>query len=161
MSWHMIRIFWLSLIALVLPAQALASLDNHKSASGKAAATLSALLHQSDEPESPSQPQAPQSETHYTGSKAALINSVRWTRSAGYNERAGFNGREGYNGHNGEPDLLDTVAPFYPVTDPHQTIHLAQSTAPAPYQDFHSSYRLSGWKETNAMYVALNSQYFC
>lgn len=155
MSWHMIRIFWLSLIALVLPAQALASLDNNKSASDKAAATLSALLQQSDEPESPAQPQAPQSETHHAGSKAALINSVRWTRSAGYN------GREGYNSYDGDPDLLDTVASFYPVTDPHQTIHLAQSTSPAPYQDFHSSYRLSGWKETNAMYVALNSQYFC
>ncbi|NNN45040.1 MULTISPECIES: hypothetical protein [unclassified Vibrio] len=29
-----------------------------------------------------------------------------------------------------------------------------------PYQHFHTSYRLSGWKETNAMYVALNSQFF-
>lgn len=28
-----------------------------------------------------------------------------------------------------------------------------------PYQHFHASHRLSGWKETNAMYVALNSQY--
>ncbi len=32
--------------------------------------------------------------------------------------------------------------------------------AELPYLHFHSAHRLSGWKETNAMYVALNSQFF-
>lgn len=142
MSWHMIRIFWLSLIALVLPAQALASLERDQSVPGKAAAALMALLHQNEQPDSP------QSQTHFTGSKAALLNSLRGTFS------------ERYNRQNTDTDSLDNITPFYPLADNRLTLQFARPLKPAPYQDFHSSYRLSGWKETNAMYVALNSQYF-
>ncbi|MGT0150413.1 hypothetical protein ACT691_17160 [Vibrio metschnikovii] len=35
--------------------------------------------------------------------------------------------------------------------------YAAQTWISIPYQHFHASHRLSGWKETNAMYVALNS----
>ncbi|WP_330961978.1 hypothetical protein [Photobacterium sp. 53610] len=153
MSWHVIRIFWLSFLALVFPAQAMACLDDK----GAAITVKSTVISQSQlidavlcehetqhqKPQNPS----PVSETHHSGYAVAILHSYRW------------NIPDRNNLHDGEPDLLDTP-PFYPVSVPRLPLCLVRQPSYASYQDFPTSYRLSGWKETNAMYVALNSQYF-
>lgn len=150
MSWHVIRIFWLSLFALVLPMQALACLDAKPAHSPVTApaALIQDLLHQSTERDPQPLSKAPATDTEYARSAVAILNSVRWHAS------------ERYQLSDSDADPLDTVAPFYPLMDSSLALRFVERTVLASYQDFHPSYRLSGWKETNAMYVALNSQYF-
>lgn len=149
MSWHSIRIFWLSLFALFLPTQALAYLENMPSASTSCDRSFVAGAQNQSTVNKGKVPleSTPATRTHYSGSRAAIVNSVRWNLS------------ERYHGNEGDPDLLDTVAPFYPTVDTSLVLRFVQFSAQGGYQDFHPSYRLSGWKETNAMYVALNGHY--
>ncbi|MBY8070669.1 hypothetical protein KW492_20685 [Vibrio fluvialis] len=150
MSWHLIRIFWLSLFALVLPAQALACLEEQSATTNLSAppSVVQTLNQQPTANEHKPVQSTPATQSHYAGSGLAILNSVRWNIS------------ERYSFSDGDPDVLDTVLPFYPIIDTSLVLRFLQRSTPAAYQGFHPSYRLSGWKETNAMYVALNSQYF-
>ncbi|KDM90728.1 hypothetical protein [Photobacterium galatheae] len=154
MSWHVIRIFWLSFFAWVLPAQAMACLDDKGATTGQSTVVVQSHLLDTVLSEHASQNQKPQNpvpatETRSAGSAVAILHSYRW------------NIPERHNVHDGEPDLSGWVPPLYPVTDTRLALRFVQPPKHVSYQDFHPSYRLSGWKETNAMYVALNSQYFC
>lgn len=149
MSWQLIRIFWLSLFALVLPAQALACLEHSPVASATVQSSCAqALIQQQAGDTHKPLDSAPTTESQYSGSAAALLNSVRWNIS------------ERYKVDDGDPDALGTVAPGYPQIDASLMLRFVQHMVPASYQHFHSCYRLSGWKETNALYVALNSHNF-
>lgn len=154
MSWHIIRMFWLSFFALFFSAQAMACLDDQ----GAGAAVKHRVVAESrlidavlSEPASchkKSSDSAPATQSQHSGSAVAILHSVRWHIS------------QRYNVHDGDPDRLDLAPPWYPVSDTRLTQRFVQPPGYLAYQDFRPSYRLSGWKETNAMYVALNSHYF-
>lgn len=154
MSWHSIRVFWLSFFALFFSAQAMACLDEQgtgttiKSQVVAESRLLNAVLSEPSSRHKKSSDSAPATQSQHSGSAVAILHSVRWNIS------------QRYNVHDGDPDRLDLTSSLYPVSDIRLMLRFVQPPEYVAYQDFRPSYRLSGWKETNAMYVALNSHYF-
>ncbi|MHA2725450.1 hypothetical protein [Vibrio campbellii] len=93
--------------------------------------------------------QSPVSESHAFQDSLAIFNSQRWTSHL----------RE-----NVEDEHIDFIgdlnAPFYADAGyAYSLIDISWRQNQSVFNHFVSDHRLSGWKETNAMYVALNSQF--
>ncbi|EKO3869824.1 hypothetical protein P0E20_003804 [Vibrio harveyi] len=93
--------------------------------------------------------QSPVSEGHAFQDSFAIFNSQRWTTHLRENiddEHIDFIG--------------DLNAPFYADAGyAYSLIDISWRQSQSTFNHFVSDHRLSGWKETNAMYVALNSQF--
>lgn len=92
---------------------------------------------------------APVSEGHANSDSSAIFNSQRWLSHV----------REGLDDE--DVDFVgDLNAPYYAdVGYSYSLININWRQNQSIFYHFTSAYRLSGWKETNAMYVALNSQF--
>ncbi len=93
--------------------------------------------------------QSPVSEGHALQDSLAIFNSQRWTSHLRENiddEHIDFIG--------------DLNAPFYADAGyAYSLMDISWRQNQSVFNHFVSDHRLSGWKETNAMYVALNSQF--
>ncbi|APP08199.1 hypothetical protein [Vibrio harveyi] len=93
--------------------------------------------------------QSPVSEGHAFQDSFAIFNSQRWTTHLRENiddEHIDFIG--------------DLNAPFYADAGyAYSLMDISWRQSQSTFNHFVSDHRLSGWKETNAMYVALNSQF--
>ncbi|WP_199450544.1 hypothetical protein [Vibrio harveyi] len=93
--------------------------------------------------------QSPVSEGHAFQDSFAIFNSQRWTTHFRENiddEHIDFIG--------------DLNAPFYADAGyAYSLMDISWRQSQSTFNHFVSDHRLSGWKETNAMYVALNSQF--
>ncbi|CAH1539833.1 conserved exported hypothetical protein [Vibrio harveyi] len=93
--------------------------------------------------------QSPVSEGHAFQDSFAIFNSPRWTTHLRENiddEHIDFIG--------------DLNAPFYADAGyAYSLMDISWRQSQSTFNHFVSDHRLSGWKETNAMYVALNSQF--
>lgn len=93
--------------------------------------------------------QSPVSEGHAFQDSFAIFNSQRWTTHLRENiddEHIDFIG--------------DLNAPFYADAGyVYSLMDISWRQSQSTFNHFVSDHRLSGWKETNAMYVALNSQF--
>ena len=93
--------------------------------------------------------QSPVSESHSFQDSLAIFNSQRWTSHLRENiedEHIDFIG--------------DLNAPFYADAGyAYSLMDISWRQNQSVFNHFVSDHRLSGWKETNAMYVALNSQF--
>ncbi|RIW13066.1 hypothetical protein [Vibrio harveyi] len=93
--------------------------------------------------------QSPVSEGHAFQDSFAIFNSQRWTTHLRENiddEHIDFIG--------------DLNAPFYADAGyAYSLMDISWRQNQSTFNHFVSDHRLSGWKETNAMYVALNSQF--
>ncbi|MDV6252399.1 hypothetical protein [Vibrio sp. EA2] len=103
----------------------------------------------SDDDFSEESTRAPASEGHANSDTSAIFNSQRWLSHV----------REGLDDEDVE-FVGDLDAPFYAdVSYSYSLININWRQNQSVFHHFTSDYRLSGWKETNAMYVALNSQF--
>ncbi|MFZ3419730.1 hypothetical protein [Vibrio harveyi] len=93
--------------------------------------------------------QSPVSEGHAFQDSFAIFNSQRWTTHLRENiddEHIDFIG--------------DLNAPFYADAGyAYSLMDISWRQSQSTFNHFVSDHRLSGWKETNTMYVALNSQF--
>lgn len=126
MSWHLIRIFWLSLFALVLPAQALACLEEQSATTNLSAppSVVQTLNQQPTANEHKPVQSTPATQSHYAGSGLAILNAVRWNIS------------ERYSFSDGDPDVLDTVPPFYPIIDTSLVCVFSNARRQQPIRNF-------------------------
>ncbi|OEE79295.1 hypothetical protein [Vibrio ordalii] len=174
MHWHFIKYVWFTFLAVVLPSQAFGCLiesETHSHAEPKVSlqrdaekTSLTAIVHQQTLPQAiaiqqpisdqqsisdqqDKQTAPPVSKSLHSDTSAAIVTASRWGVTSRVVEY------DGPTFVDNTPDYDVTVAPFrlylFPVAE------LAAWQA-RPYSSHH---RISGWKETNAMYVALNSQY--
>ncbi|WP_274884628.1 hypothetical protein [Vibrio harveyi] len=93
--------------------------------------------------------QSPVSEGHAFQDSFAIFNSQRWTT---------------YLRENIDDEHIDFIgdlnAPFYADAGyAYSLMDISWRQSQSTFNHFVSDHRLSGWKETNAMYVALNSQF--
>ncbi|EGR0761300.1 hypothetical protein ETS21_20615 [Vibrio parahaemolyticus] len=93
--------------------------------------------------------QSPVSEGHASLDSVALFNSQRWTSYL----------REGLDDEH--VDFVgDLTTPFYADAGyAYSLMDINWRHNQSTFYHFTSDHRISGWKETNAMYVALNSQF--
>lgn len=174
MHWHFIKYVWFTFLAVVLPSQAFGCLiesETHSHAEPKVSlqrdaekTSLTAIVDQQTLPQAiaiqqpisdqqsisdqqDKQTAPPVSKSLHSDTSAAIVTASRWGVTSRVVEY------DGPTFVDNTPDYDVTVAPFrlylFPVAE------LAAWQA-RPYSSHH---RISGWKETNAMYVALNSQY--
>ncbi|MGR5378401.1 hypothetical protein [Vibrio harveyi] len=157
MPWIYVRKLFLLLLAMALsPMQASAAQAEQKSylphfsklqpftASNSASNSPVDFSELSEE-----SPQSPVSEGHAFQDSFAIFNSQRWTTHLRENiddEHIDFIG--------------DLNAPFYADAGyAYSLMDISWRQSQSTFNHFVSDHRLSGWKETNAMYVALNSQF--
>tara|TARA_Y100001956_G_scaffold53675_1_gene52394 strand:- start:2979 stop:3455 length:477 start_codon:yes stop_codon:yes gene_type:complete len=154
---RVIKLFWLALFAMVLPAQAVAYLAQAESDIGArlthsisnanqlSQADAQALFDASrEEKESSSRPV---SQSEGSVDVVAIINLNRW----------GMSGR-----HIDESDINETDSYLADVNQlPPHKLYCHPILAKAYWADnaFSANHRISGWKDSNALYVALNSQF--
>lgn len=157
MHWHFIKYVWFTLLAVVLPSQAFGYLiesETHNHAERKVIqqhgekTSLTAIVHQqpiSDQQDKQTAP--PVSKSLHSDTSAAIVTASRWGVTSRVVE---------YDG----PTFVDNT-PNYDVTVAPFRLYLFPVAELAAWQarPYSSNHRISGWKETNAMYVALNSQY--
>lgn len=154
---RLISIIWLFMFAMVLPTQAFGYLlqaESEVSArlnSGTNAQTL--YTHQAVQALFDKVKQQPESEpvtqSEVSQDWLAIIHGHRWL-----NGNRHF--AEGESSSNGDlPNVESAAVPLYHLYNklPRVEQYLAQAAR------YPSSYRISGWKESNALYVALNSQF--
>ncbi|MGF1718779.1 hypothetical protein L4D20_01885 [Vibrio kyushuensis] len=168
---HFIKIFWLTIFALLLPSQAFANLIQsdsiHESKLENSELTYhhqpllmvdqpsphtslqslfdSIVFESTEETPKPLAPR-PVSQTEVIDSAIAIINSSRWSASSTQIEEASEPSSEFFD------DL--THVPHYK-----RYLHAIYDVDFWVGDAFASEHRISGWKETNALYVALNSQF--
>lgn len=169
MHWQFIKYVWFMILALVLPSQALAYLgesDSSNLPSQYAALDINAFFNQEVislvdmTPQTcgdvqnrlsiayiPIEKLPPTSKSVHSDTIPAIVSMARWSVSSRFVDE-------------GEPTFIDTpviqealAASFKLHLFPIAKISGWESRPSA------SNHRISGWKETNAMYVALNSQY--
>ncbi|BBM67016.1 hypothetical protein VA249_36620 [Vibrio alfacsensis] len=157
MPWIYVRKLFLLLLAMALsPMQATAAQTEQKSylphfsklqpftASHVAANALVDFTEFSEE-----STQAPISESHAFQDSLAIFNSQRWVTHL----------RENVDDEHIE-FIGDLTTPFYADAGyAYSLMDISWRQNQSVFNHFTSEHRLSGWKETNAMYVALNSQY--
>ncbi|MEZ8824310.1 hypothetical protein AB6E04_08095 [Vibrio amylolyticus] len=155
MSAHLIKLFWLTILALLMPSQAFAYLAKSDQALNGVQTTpatvsqgdVSFLTLEGSLPSEQSIPDSPVpkpvSQSEVSDSAIAIINSNRWLSSSSTIEETNDRDSEFF-------DAL-THLPHYK-----QVFQFSYSS----FGDaFASEHRISGWKESNALYVALNSQF--
>ncbi|MGB5803556.1 MAG: hypothetical protein WBH21_06030 [Vibrio anguillarum] len=174
MHWHFIKYVWFTLLAVVLPSQAFGCLiesETHSHAEPKVSlqrdaekTSLTAIVHQQTLPQAiaiqqpisdqqsisdqqDKQTAPPVSKSLHSDTSAAIVTASRWGVTSRVVE---------YDG----PTFVDNT-PNYDVTVTPFRLYLFPVAELAAWQarPYSSNHRISGWKETNAMYVALNSQY--
>lgn len=174
MHWHFIKYVWFTFLAVVLPSQALGCLiesETHSHAEPKVSlqrdaekTSLTAIVHQQTLPQAiaiqqpisdqqsisdqqDKQTAPPVSKSLHSDTSAAIVTASRWGVTSRVVE---------YDG----PTFVDNT-PNYDVTVAPFRLYLFPVAELAAWQarPYSSNHRISGWKETNAMYVALNSQY--
>ncbi|MGD8110107.1 hypothetical protein [Vibrio sp. TRT 17S01] len=150
MAHTFVRFFWLILLVMALPAQALSYLQKSEA---DASYRLSYLVLKAKEQsnESPtttaSTKSKPQTHSEPKEKAVAIINSNRW----GEPPRSIDDHDDSLNSDADNPfDSLPLYRQYY------YPVHDFKGWTGAY---FYHNHRLSGWKETNALYVALNSQY--
>ncbi|YCO01778.1 hypothetical protein ACB087_02430 [Vibrio sp. VNB-15] len=157
MPWIYVRKLFLLLLAMaLLPMQASAAQLEHKShlphfsklqpftvvnSAPNSPVDISELTEEST--------QSPVSEGHASQDSFAIFNSQRWTshlRESIDDEHLDFVG--------------DLTSPFYADAGyAYSLMDISWRQNQSTFHHFVSDHRISGWKETNAMYVALNSQF--
>lgn len=155
---RVIKLFWLAMLAMVLPTQAVAyfaqaesdisaRLDRSKQASQSLSKAASQALFETtrDEHDSDSQPVS-QSEGQVD--VVAIIHLNRWGVSGRWLEEADNNPSDEFSAPSGS--LPPRKLYCHPVV---------QTLAYWAKSDFTANHRISGWKDSNALYVALNSQF--
>lgn len=167
MHWHFIKYVWFTLLAVVLPSQAFGYLiesETHSHAERKVIlqhgekTSLTAIVYQQTLPQAiaiqqpisdqqDKQTVPPVSKSLHSDTSAAIVTASRWGVTSRVVE---------YDG----PTFVDNT-PNYDVTVAPFRLYLFPVAELAAWQarPYSSNHRISGWKETNAMYVALNSQY--
>ncbi|EKO3565260.1 Uncharacterised protein [Vibrio metschnikovii] len=147
--------FWLAFLALLLPSQALACAENYPTSSITLNhSVLDTASHSVQNPfefdsqESPIDVDSvPTSDTLAKSITQAILNPPRLQLTEiNLPLDNGFDFPH-LEGNHALPRFIDAES------------YAAQTWISIPYQHFHASHRLSGWKETNAMYVALNSHF--
>ncbi len=157
MTQRLIKLFWFSLLAMVLPSQAAAYfaqaesdarrlLDNpHSTQTPSSDAAYQQLFEQSRSEQSPQS--QPVSSTDDSASVVAIINAARWSLS-----QRTLDDRE-VSDADSTPLSLSSLPPYKLYCHPVLVNQYWASTSFTP------NHRISGWKDTNALYVALNSQF--
>ncbi len=157
MTQRLIKLFWFSLLAMVLPSQAAAYftqndsdarrlLDNpHLTQTPSSDAAYQQLFEESRrEQSSESQPV---SNAGDSASVVAIINAARWSLS-----QRTLDDRE-ISDADSTSFNVNSLPPYKLYCHP---VLVNQYWAS---RSFTCNYRISGWKDTNALYVALNSQF--
>ena len=147
--------FWLAFLALLLPSQTLACSENYATSSITLNHSVwNAALHgvqnpfEFDSQESPIDVDSvPTSDTLAKSMVQAILNPPRLQLTE---INLPFDNGFDFPHLEGNDALLRSID---------ADRYAAQTWTSIPYQHFHASHRLSGWKETNAMYVALNSHF--
>ncbi|ASU24269.1 hypothetical protein CCZ37_17635 [Vibrio qinghaiensis] len=174
MHWHFIKYVWFTFLAVVLPSQAFGYLiesETHRDAEPKVSLQrdaekmpLTAIVDQQTLPQAiaiqqpisdqqsisvqqDKQTAPPVSKSLHSDTSAAIVTASRWGVTSRVVEY------DGPTFVDNTPNYDVTVAPFRLYLFPVAELVAWQAR---PYSSHH---RISGWKETNAMYVALNSQY--
>lgn len=161
MMWRLFRYVWFSILAMVLPSQALAYLaegeapvpTRYSAMRVAESAGVSVVCREtqkttgSQKRASVPEPGSPQSETDANHSAFGILTQARWGYSTRYEEKPDRLNPQ-------SASMADVVQPPRELNQP-VVVELVRSTTVFA----HSEHRLAGWKETNAMYVALNSQY--
>lgn len=157
MAFRLIKYIFFTLLAMVLPSQASAYLSQTESdvltrlSSTKPSQVLpgsidfQALFDQSGETQTPSS--TPSSHSEFDSAAVGIINANRWSWSSRHLEDGDVPSFDG-------SDINSVIAPAH-------RLYRADIDTPHYETDsqFSQSHRIAGWKETNALYVALNSQY--
>ncbi|WP_159653197.1 hypothetical protein [Vibrio atypicus] len=154
---RVIKLLWLALLAMVLPAQAVAyfaqiegDISSRLERSGPQVASLSKADSQAifdevrNEQQSTSQPV---SQTESDSDVIAIINLSRWGMAGRHIEDGDLN-------ELGSDTVSSSQVPPYKLY-----CHPLLAQAYWADRSFTSNHRISGWKESNALYVALNSQF--
>lgn len=150
MFWRVLIQCWFALLAMVLPSQVMAcAQDNERTVLPSLDFPLSQgqTINHDWLLDSASTPAIPSSQSHITHRSYAILNH---TRSAPTQRvLTGFGSDIPFDFDADEPQLGAVSRPLF----------IAIRYSNRSYDFFTSTHRLAGWKESNAMYVALNSQY--
>ncbi|WP_087019709.1 hypothetical protein [Thaumasiovibrio subtropicus] len=133
------HIIWFVLLVNVLPATA----QDYLLSGAQHAGTSLQLPHNA--PWDIGSP-APQSDTPITPNELAVLPQ---TRACGLLRQV----------RSSDSDEEPTTPPFLTATFTQHTVADSLQFTEAPYRSYAHHFRLAGWKETNALYVALNSQF--
>ncbi|EGR4442521.1 hypothetical protein V9K26_002495 [Vibrio cholerae] len=149
MFWRVFVQCWFALLVVVLPSQVMAhALQNDHTAASFDSVTPQTLAIDYDKLfESVPQPAIPSSQSHDIHSSYAILNHSRNVTNS--RVMAGCGSDVPFDFNSDEPKLGSVSRP--------QLVRVSYSNR--NYDFFTSTHRLAGWKESNAMYVALNSQY--
>lgn len=157
MTQRLIKLLCFSLLAMVLPSQAAAFfaqaesdarrlLDNPQSTQTPSSdAAYQQLFEQARSEQSPQS--QPVSNTDDSANVVAIVNATRWSLS-----QRTLDDRE-VSDTDSTPLNLNSLPPYKLYSHPVLVNQYWTSTS------FTSNHRISGWKDTNALYVALNSQF--
>lgn len=157
MAQRLIKFFWLTLLAMVLPTQAMAYFTQAEDdASARLSSHATKILPQSkadyqalfEESQQENTPQQPASQSEIDADVVAIVQLNRWSLSDRHTEDGEAPGTsDGQN--SGQAQLPLHTLYLYPLA----------SSGYWVTHSFASNHRISGWKESNALYVALNSQF--
>ena len=150
------RLFWFVLFAALLPVQGQTAAANSEanqpaiSQEWHQAVAFSQRLPLDSEivNTSPEVDSSPVTEAPRIGQQQGILYSPRWLMS------------ETHWQDEEDADVYRSGLDVIPCLNISFLMMTAVLWVKPPYQHFHPSHRLSGWKESNAMYVALNSQFF-
>lgn len=169
MHWQSIKYVWFIILALVLPSQALAYLSATDSSNlpyqytvldintsfnqevipfcDASAQTRGDVQNRLSIVYTPVEKLPPTSKSVHNDNNPAIVSMVRWGVSSRFVDE-------------GEPNFIDTPV-IQAAVVPSFKLHLFPNAKISGWESrpSFSNHRISGWKETNAMYVALNSQY--
>ncbi|USD35217.1 MULTISPECIES: hypothetical protein [Vibrio] len=157
MAQRFIHFFWFLLLAMVLPTQAMAYFTQAENdASARLSRHTTQILPQCqagyqtlfEESQQEDTPQQPISQSEVGVDVVAILPLSRWSLSDRHTEEREAPGAS--DGHySGQAQLPLHSLYLYPLAS--QGYWVTHS--------FSSNHRISGWKESNALYVALNSQF--
>ncbi|NRF14618.1 hypothetical protein [Vibrio coralliilyticus] len=157
MAQRLIKFFWLTLLTMVLPTQALAyfaQAENEASARlnrhtanvlPQSQADYQTLFEESQQEETS---QSPVSQSEIDTDVLAIVQFNRWSLSDRHSEEGEAPGTS--DGHYSSQASLPLNSLYsYPLVQNGCWVD----------NSFTSNHRISGWKESNALYVALNAQF--
>ncbi|MBN3494014.1 MULTISPECIES: hypothetical protein [Vibrio] len=157
MAQRLIKFFWLTLLTMVLPTQAMAyftQAENEASARLAPPTTDAAPQSQADyqtlfeESQQEETSQNPVSQSEIDTDVLAIVHFNRWSLSDRHSEEGEAPGTS--DGHYSSQASLPLNSLYtYSLFDNGSWVE----------NSFTSNHRISGWKESNALYVALNAQF--
>ena len=157
MAQRLIKFFWLTLLTMVLPTQAMAYFTQAENeASARLARPTTDAVPQSqadyqtlfEESQQEETSQNPVSQSEIDTDVLAIVHFNRWSLSALHSEEGEAPGTS--DGHYSSQASLPLNSLYtYSLFDNGNWVE----------NSFTSNHRISGWKESNALYVALNAQF--